>query len=202
MWFHSKFVLLTLLGRRITWGAQRRDDNETHWSDAIRRHGVCTVVALVGLAAVPWFNRALLWWLLPVGLPLLLSVPLSVLSSRVSLGRAFRRWRLFLIPEETQASEIIGRLHAALEQRRGSRLKPFVFGANDPHALGVHVALMRARNRTSTRRTVRNPGLVEKALQHGPASLTRTERARLLQDAETMAALHLEGLHAGHSRPA
>lgn len=205
MWFHSKFVLLTLLGRQITWGAQRRDDNETHWSDAIRRHGVCTVVALValiGLAAVPWFNRALLWWLLPVGLPLLLSVPLSVLSSRVSLGRACRRSGLFLIPEETQATEIIDRLHAALEQRRGSRLKPFVFGANDPHALGVHVALMRARNRWSTRRTVRNPGVVEKALQHGPASLTRTERARLLQDAESMAAVHLEGLHAAGSRPA
>ena len=202
MWFHSKFVLLTLMGRRITWGVQRRDDNETHWTDAIRRHGVSSVVALVGLAAVPWLNRSLLWWLLPVGLPLCLSVPLSVLSSRISLGRALRRRRLFLIPEETQPSEIIDRLHVALEQRQGSRRKPFVFGADDPHALGVHVALMRARNPMTSRRTARNPGLVEKALQHGPASLTRTERARLLQDAESMAALHLDGQHARHSKPA
>jgi membrane glycosyltransferase len=202
MWFHSKFVVLTLMGRRITWGAQRRDDNETHWSDAIRRHGVSSVVALVGLAAVPWFNWALLWWLLPVGLPLVFSVPLSAVSSRVSLGRALRRRGLFLIPEETHPSEIIDRLHAVLEQRQRSLRTPFVFGANDPHAVGVHVALMRARNRTSPRRTVRNPVLVEKALQHGPASLTRTERARLLQDAESMAAVHLEGLSARHTKPA
>jgi membrane glycosyltransferase len=72
-------------------------------------------------------NLYLVWWLLPVAVALLVSVPLSVYSSRVSLGRALRRWRLFLIPEETDPPEIIQRLRTALEQgRQGGR----------PHAPG------------------------------------------------------------------
>jgi membrane glycosyltransferase len=126
MWFHSKFVLLTFMRRQITWGTQCRDDNETGWRDAIRRHGPSTVAALAGLVGGPLLNLYLVWWLLPVAVALLLSVPLSVYSSRVSLGRALRRWRLFLIPEETDPPEIMQRLRTALEQRQGGR----------PHAPG------------------------------------------------------------------
>jgi membrane glycosyltransferase len=201
MWFHSKFVLLTLMGRQITWGTQCRDDNETGWRDAIRQHGPSTVVALVWLVGAPLLNRSLVWWLLPVAVALLLSVPLSVYSSRVSLGRALRRWRLFLIPEETDPPEIIERLQATLKQRQGGRLDRdgFAFGVNDPHALGVHVALLRGRNRTPLRARARNRNLLEKALRQGPATLTRTERARLLRDAESLAALHLESVGMGDS---
>jgi membrane glycosyltransferase len=201
MWFHSKFVLLTLMGRQITWGAQRRDDNETGWRDAIRHHGASTALALVWLASAPWLNRSLFWWLLPVALPLLLSVPVSVFSSRVWPGRALRRWGLFLIPEETDRPEILERLHAALEQRQRGRREPFVFGANDPHALGIHVALMRVGNRRPPRARARNRSLLEKALQQGPASLTGTERGRLLRDAESLAALHLERVVNGGCQP-
>jgi membrane glycosyltransferase len=202
MWFHSKFVLLTLMGRQITWGTQCRDDNETGWKDAIRQHGASTIVAVAWLVSVPSLNRSLLWWLLPVAVALLLSVPLSVYSSRVSLGRALRRWRLFLIPEEIDPPEIIERLHAALKQRQGGRPDRvgFAFGTNDPQALGVHVALLRGSNRKPPRARARNRSVLEKALQQGPASLTRTERARLLRDAESLATLHLESVGSGDSK--
>jgi membrane glycosyltransferase len=121
MWFHGKFVLLTLMRRQITWGAQCRDDTETRWSDAIRQHGPSTVVALAWLAGLASLSWSLVWWLLPVVAAVLLSVPVSVYSSRVSLGRALRRWRLFMIPEEAVAPEVIERLHTALAQQHGSR---------------------------------------------------------------------------------
>jgi membrane glycosyltransferase len=202
MWFHSKFVLLTLMGRQITWGTQCRDDNETGWRDAIRQHGASTIVALVWLVSVPSLNRSLLWWLLPVALALLLSVPLSVYSSRVSLGRALRRWRLFLIPEEIEPPQIIARLHAALKQRQAGRpdSNGFAVGTNDPQALGVHVALLRGNTRKPPRARARNRNLLEKALQQGPGSLTRTERARLLRDPESLTALHLESVETGDSK--
>ncbi|HEV8439597.1 MAG TPA: glucans biosynthesis glucosyltransferase MdoH [Methylomirabilota bacterium] len=194
MWFHSKFVLLTLMGRQITWGAQRRDDSETGWSDAIRHHGASTIVALAWLVGVPSLNRSLVWWLLPVAVALLLSVPVSVYSSRVSLGRALRRWHLFLIPEESDPPEIIERLRVALKQRQGGRLDTggFILGTNDPRALGVHIALLRGRNRQPLPARPRNRTLLERALQRGPASLTPTERVRLFRDAESIAALHSE----------
>ena len=124
MWFHGTFVLLTLMRRQITWGAQCRDDNETRWRDAIRQHGPSTVVALAWLTALASLSWSLVWWLLPIVAAVILSVPVSVYSSRGSLGRALRRWRLFMIPEEADPPEIIERLHTALEQRQGNRSRP------------------------------------------------------------------------------
>jgi membrane glycosyltransferase len=122
MWFHSKFFLLTLAGRQITWGTQCRDDTETRWRDAIRQHGPSTIVALVWLAGLASLSWSLVWWLLPIAAAILVSVPISVYSSRASLGRALRRWRLFMTPEETTPPEILQRLQTALDRHnRGPR---------------------------------------------------------------------------------
>ena len=100
MWFHSKFVVLTLMGMQIKWGPQCRTDNETGWREAFRLHGFSTFLALAWIVGISWMNPASSVWLLPVATPLFLSIPLSVYSSRLSLGRVVKRWRLFLIPEE------------------------------------------------------------------------------------------------------
>jgi membrane glycosyltransferase len=121
MWFHGKFVLLTLLGRRITWGSQCRTDVDTRWPDAVRQHGPSTIVALAWLAALASLSWSLVWWVLPIVAAFLLSVPVSVYSSRVSMGRAFRRWGLFVTPEETEAPEVVERVRVALERRTRPR---------------------------------------------------------------------------------
>lgn len=124
MWFHSKFVVLTLMGRQIAWNAQCRDDNETRWRDAIPQHGPSTAVALAAVIALAALSWSLVWWLLPVVTAVLLSAPISVYSSRASLGRALRRWGLFVTPEEANPPEILERLHAALERRSKHRPRP------------------------------------------------------------------------------
>jgi membrane glycosyltransferase len=190
MWFHSKFVLVTLMGRQISWGSQRRDDGEIGWVDALRQHGVSTLVALVLLASMPWLNPALLWWVLPVAAALLVSAPLSVMLSRASLGRALRRWKLFLIPEEADPPEIIQRLHAALERRHADRGRHgHATGPREFAGLEVHAALMRGRHHRLPPARERNRSLVEKALQQGLGSLTLTEKSRLLRDAASTAEL-------------
>jgi len=114
MWLHSKFVLLTLLGRPIKWNAQQRTASGTTWVEALRAHGVATLFASVWIAAIAWFNPALFFWLLPVAIPLLLSIPLSVYSSRISVGGASRRLHLFQIPEEDSPPPLIDRLRKLL----------------------------------------------------------------------------------------
>ena len=47
-----------------------------------------------------WLNPSFVWWLLPVAGALIVSIPVSVYSSRVSLGRTLRKAGLFVIPEE------------------------------------------------------------------------------------------------------
>ena len=121
MWFHARFVLLTLLGRQISWSAQVRTDAETRWRDAVRQHGVSTIVALGWLAGVAALHWSLVWWLLPIVAALALSIPVSVYSSRVPLGRAFRRRRLFMTPEETERPELLTQLADAFDRPREPR---------------------------------------------------------------------------------
>jgi membrane glycosyltransferase len=135
----------------------------------------------------------LAWWLLPVAAALVLSVPLSVYSSLASIGRAFRRWRLFMIPEEVDRPEILARLHAALERRQSGGQERCIFGRIDPQALGVHLALLRGRNRNAPQARTRNQRLLAKALGHGLASLTRPEWVQLLRDPKSMTVLQLDG---------
>ena len=129
MWFHSKFVLLTLFGRQIKWISQRRNDSETDWREAVRQHGVSTLIALIWMAGALYWNATLAWWLLPVSISLLLAVPLSVYSSRIGLGRAIKRWQLFCIPEEKVPPPVVQLLAKSLakeKQRRRTKLVDLV----------------------------------------------------------------------------
>ena len=109
LWFHCKFVLLTLLGRQIKWNAQARN-SETGWGEAMDQHGLATLFAVSWMAAAVYWNGALAWWLLPVSLPLMIAVPLSVYSSRLAVGRAIQNWRLLRIPEELAPPPVVERL--------------------------------------------------------------------------------------------
>ena len=100
MLFHSQFVAAALVGLHSTWKSPPREDAETTWSEAVRRHGAHTVLGVVWAAGVYTLSPAYIWWMLPVVGALALSIPVSVYSSRASLGRALRRASLFLIPEE------------------------------------------------------------------------------------------------------
>ena len=109
LWFHCKFVVLTLLGRQIKWNAQARN-SETGWTEAVDQHGLATLLAASWMTAAIYWNTALAWWLVPVSLPLMLAVPLSVYSSRLAVGRAIQKCQLFRIPEEIAAPPVVERL--------------------------------------------------------------------------------------------
>jgi membrane glycosyltransferase len=100
MLFHSRFVAAAFLGWSIHWKSPPRNDSETHWSEAIAKHGWHTLLGLGWSIGIYLLNPALLPWILPIVAGLVLSAPLSVLSSRVTLGRWFQRAKLFTIPEE------------------------------------------------------------------------------------------------------
>ena len=192
MWFHAKFVLLTLLGQPIKWTPQPRSDTETDWTEAIQAHGASMIFAAFWMLGSFWMNPASSWWVLPVAVPLLLSAPLSVYTSRVNLGWALKKLGCFLIPEEIEPPEVVKRLHAALAERRADRRSGFVCAALDRAALAVHGGLLRGKTPKSLPALEYNRELRQKALSLGPKSLSASERARLLKDVESMAALHLE----------
>lgn len=188
MLFHTKFVVAAYVGWGITWKSPPREDAETTWGEAFRRHGGHTVLGLAWGGLVYWLNPMFVWWLLPIVGSLALSIPMSVLLSRVGLGRASRRANLFVIPEEvTQPREWTDTVNHVAS---ATELPGFADAVVDP----VTNALMCA---TGTPRVVQPEAsrqhldkLVAQALTRGAGSLSANEKHLLLGNPYALAALH------------
>src|SRR5262249_6955812 len=102
MVFHSRFVLLNLLGRTVSWGSQERQDAETSWREALRRHGIDSLVASAWGVALYWLNPGYFLWVTPIIRASLVSVATSVFLSGVRNGDRARCLGLFLTPEERE----------------------------------------------------------------------------------------------------
>jgi membrane glycosyltransferase len=105
MLFHTSFVLTTILGKTVTWDAQERGDRGITFLDALNRHKWHVLFGLIWGAAILSMAPRYIWWLMPILSGLILSVPLTMLTSRASVGKAMRRWGVLLTPEETNTPE-------------------------------------------------------------------------------------------------
>lgn len=190
MLFHTQFVLAAFSRWTIQWKSPPREDAETTWREAAKRHGWHTLLGVLWASGIYWLNPSFLWWLLPVVGALMVSIPLSVYTSRVSLGRRLRKARLFVIPEElSPPEEIRAMMHNV---RTASRLPDFIEAVVDPVINALTCAAGVARfSQTSTVRKGRAQ-LVRFALQNGPAQLTAPQKIRLLSDPLALSQLHLE----------
>ena len=190
MLFHTQFVVTSLLGRTVQWKSPPREDAETTWSEAWRRHGWHTLLGVAWAAGVYWLNPSFLWWLLPVVGALMLSIPLSVYSSRTSLGRVARRVRLFIIPEESWPPREIRTAHKTM--RHAVRMPDFVDAVLDPVMNAVTCASGVARLRPHDAIRNERDRLVHGALAQGPGALSAREKMTLLNDPLALSRLHFQ----------
>ncbi|MGE5105047.1 MAG: glucans biosynthesis glucosyltransferase MdoH, partial [Betaproteobacteria bacterium] len=188
MLFHTQFVTSSLLGRTVRWKSPPRGDNETGWKQAFARHGMHTLVGVVWAAIVWWLNPSYLWWLLPVVGALILSIPLSVVSSRASLGRKLRRRKYFLIPEESQPPPVIRatRRHWHHAQAPADLVDAVV----DPTVNALVCAQAVGHPLHGLAREAMAGAIVDRALAGGPDALTPLDRNRLIGDPAALSALH------------
>ena len=100
MMAHTLFVLAALTGLKLDWKSPPRQAQDIAWSDAARRFGLIGVAAgaVAGWCALVQPHAIVL--LLPTSMPLLLAVPLAVLTSRSALGERLLARGLLLTPEE------------------------------------------------------------------------------------------------------
>ena len=83
---HSLFVLIALTGLKLEWKSPPREAHAVPWRHAVRQLAPMSgVIALLALGVAVIDSSALLW-LMPVGLPLALAIPLAV------SGPARSRW--------------------------------------------------------------------------------------------------------------
>ena len=188
MLFHTRFVLGAFLGWAIGWKSPPRADNETIWSEALQRHGMQSVLGLSWGILVYCLNPSFIWWLLPIAGSLAFAVPLSVLSSRVSLGRRLRRAGLFAIPEEMDAPrelrETVAHLNAS------PALPGFVDAVVDPAVNALMCASAHGHPHMPPASRKAGDTLVRQALRRGPDALTDKQKQLLLDDPRLLSALH------------
>jgi membrane glycosyltransferase len=204
MLWHSKFVATILLGIGVHWGPQKRRADGVAWAEAFRQHRGHMLIGLGWGTAVWFIDPRTFWWFMPVIVGMLLSVPLSVLTSRISWGTDARRAGLFLTPEETAPPPELENLRVRMEALEkagqaetgqiGSRICEAVL---DPYVNAVHVSLLRERRFSADNSPSAAPAgssearaLGEKLLSVGPDALQRAERLVVLSDADTMIWLH------------
>ena len=207
MLWHTRFVVTNIAGISVSWTTQKRSADGTDWLYAAQRHWGHTLIGL----AWGWFtwklDPGLFWWFTPVLAGMVFSVPLSVLTSRRSLGVRAKSAGLFLTPEETKPPvELVSlrsrmKIHELTEDdtprcRVHAGLAAAVL---DPYVNAIHVTLLRekqlnpvyaehlARIGAGTD-AVRDLG--EKLLAGGPEKLNPSERVTVMADQRVMVWLH------------
>jgi membrane glycosyltransferase len=192
MFSHSVSVLGALLGWKVSWAGQRRDDGRTSWSEAWYQHGAGTIMALIWIGVSIWIGGDFVLWTLPVSIPLLLGPAISVLLSDAKLGAWLRARRLLLTPEEVDPPEVLRSvqqsdwLSCADQTPHG---KAFEQAVVDPRRNGLHAALARHR-RHPPKTAAWLSELRLRCLAQGPDALSRQERAALASDHYSLTQLH------------
>lgn len=112
---HSLFVVVAMTGLKLDWKSPPREAAAVPWAHALQQLAPMSLVIVALAAGIALIDASALVWLLPVGLPLLLAIPMTVLTSQVGVGTALRAQNYLLIPEETRSPAVLRRawLHAS-----------------------------------------------------------------------------------------
>jgi membrane glycosyltransferase len=142
-------------------------------------------------------NRSFFWWNMPVFVPIILSAPLSVWSSRAGIGQAFRTRGLFIIPEEIEPPQELHCLNTILQQQHAAQrllhIPPeagFISAVVDPQVNWLHRSLLRTERKVAPSIAVHRNELQDKAIMQGPNSLSTREKKEILYDPRCMRELH------------
>jgi membrane glycosyltransferase len=194
---HTLFVVVALTGLKLNWKSPPREAQDIGWKDAFNRFlpimGV--VLALVGIALAVEPGAAL--WLAPVALPLMLAVPLTVLSSRSQAGEYLREHQWLITPEESWSPAVLRQSWAYASSAQPS--PEWHDAVTDPWLFDVVRSAMGHRNTSWGSRGQARRRLVRGLLvAEDTARLSNAERMRLLSEPQSMVRLR-DQLAAGSS---
>lgn len=197
MLLHTRFVVATLLGRRVKWGAQQRDDCGVSLRAAFAMHYSHTLSGLA-IGGIAWhWAPGLLPWLSPVLFGLVLSIPLAMLLGSIHIGKSLGHRGLLTIPEEVVPPPVLKYQRDALAdttpeiKSTSDRTDVFVSVIRDPTFYALHVGVLRA-TQGQVPISPRQRQQIEQLLRNGAVATAPTEvRRAVLNDWRTMEKLHI-----------
>ncbi|MBC8125754.1 MAG: glucans biosynthesis glucosyltransferase MdoH, partial [Gloeobacteraceae cyanobacterium ES-bin-144] len=145
---HTMMVVSIIFGRAVGWGNQNRETDGTSWGDALRFHAFPTILGIAWSWLALSISFTFAAWMSPILLGLILSAPVSVLTSRSRYGKELLKRKILATPEELDIPAVIQladeakaavdpALDASVEARRG-----VIAAVVDPYVNGVHVSLL------------------------------------------------------------
>jgi membrane glycosyltransferase len=185
---HTLFVVVALTGLKLNWKSPPREATDIGWGDAARRFMpiVAVMLVLVGTALTIEPGAAL--WLAPVGLPLLLAVPLTVMTSRAGFGEKVRARSLMLVPEETDMPLVLSRAEA--HAKRAKPATAWGDSVNDPWLFDVVRSAMGPRNTSwGSRGQARRLMIRGLVASQDTDRLSTSDRMRLLSEPQSIVRL-------------
>jgi membrane glycosyltransferase len=118
LYFHAKFVLFSLFGKKVEWHAQRRDcEVGAAWREARKIFGLTTLLGIAVVALTWWLTAGYLLWLLPIVIGWLCAIPLTALLGSLALGQAAEEQGFFVSPSELAPEEEVRALHEIERQQ-------------------------------------------------------------------------------------
>ena len=142
MVFQTKFVWEILTGQDVGWKTQSREGFTT-WQDALRRHCGHTLLGILTTYVVYTQLPSLFYWMLPVTVGLIFSIPLSVLSSYEGIGNFALKHNWFVIPEEKHIPEVVSVAQKqAKELLKESKKRGVLDLIENDYLLQIHILML------------------------------------------------------------
>ena len=104
---HTLFVVGAVTGWKLEWKSPPREASDVSWTEAAQRFAPVSLVVVAIAAGLSLAGSSAVLWMMPVGLPLVLAVPFTVLTGSTALGERVRRARLLLVPEESSSPTVL-----------------------------------------------------------------------------------------------
>ena len=120
MLIQTGHVVHFVFGFDTGWDPQRRDDGSILLTAIVRRHRSHMVFGILTLISGLLISPSLIAWMSPTIIGLILAIPLSWATGKLSVGMAFRRAGLLTTPEERRRPSVVERTAEILAEMGGS----------------------------------------------------------------------------------
>jgi membrane glycosyltransferase len=184
---HTLFVVVALTGLKLDWKSPPREASAIGWADAASRLAPLGALAALAAVALTWFEPKAAVWFAPLALPLVLAIPLVVMTSRSAIGQRLLADRLLMIPEEHSAPRVL-RMAAAFS-RRAAPAPVWDDAVTDPWLFEVVRSAMGPRNTSWGARGRARRRLMLGLVDHDTMRLSRADRLRLLSEPQSIVTL-------------
>lgn len=199
MFYHTLFVITSLLGVRAEWTTQNRTLSDMPWGVAAKALGsasVCGILLAMGSYSI---DPILMAWFSPIILGLILAVPMTVILSSASVDHALRSAKIWYVPEEANPPSVVKGVVPGIFQYRAVLdalpLKGAAAAIIDPGVNALHTALQEPCSDTSKAFAGARKEVMEAILKNGWQALPPKELAEWMCDREAMIELHYRIWH-------